>query len=188
MEHRVEEDPVRERVDPARGVQIGGRSGQRPDRGEVEREGDLGRRRQQVPQHADGPAVGEVQVVRGPQRGGGLGAARRVHPLRVPQEGAAPRLVERRPGRYPVAEGAGDDRRVVGEPVGGLADRPAARVLQLLRQVPVVERQDGPDTPVQQLVDQRAVEVQPLLQGGAAPGGLDARPGHGQPVVGQAEF
>ncbi len=64
----------------------------------------------------------------------------RVRAVRVAEHRRAPRLVQRGPGVDPVAERVEDQHRVVGEPVRGVADRPAARVLQLLRQIPVVQR------------------------------------------------
>ena len=54
----------------------------------------------------------------------------------------------------PVAEAARHDRGVLGEAVGGVPLRPAARVLQLLRQVPVVEGEHGVDAVLEQLVDE----------------------------------
>ncbi len=56
---------------------------------------------------------------------------------------------------------AGDHRRVVGERLGGGPLRPAAAVLQRLRQVPVVERDERPDPGLEEAVDEPVVEVQP---------------------------
>ena len=67
-------------------------------------------------------------------------------------------------------------RRVVDEAVHGVARRPAAVVLQRLRQVPVVQRQVGPHAAREQAVDQPFVEVQALGIPGAAAGGLHPRP------------
>src|SRR3712207_7625570 len=46
------------------------------------------------------------------------------------------RFIEHDPMLDPVAQPAGDDQRIVGEPVGNRAVGPAAAVLQSLRQVP----------------------------------------------------
>ena len=54
---------------------------------------------------------------------------------------------------------------------------PAARVLERLRQVPVVERDRGRDVARAQPVDERAVEVDAALVDGARDRRLDARPG-----------
>ena len=70
----------------------------------------------------------------------------------------------------------GKPRRVVDEAVHGVARRPAAAVLQRLRQVPVVERQVGLHAAREQAVDEAFVEVQALGVPGAAAGGLHARP------------
>ena len=77
------------------------------------------------------------------------------------------------PGRRAVDQ----DRRVVGEPGDDVAVRPAAGVLERLRQVPVVEREPGIDPALEQPVDQPVVEVQALGFAGPRPVGLDARPG-----------
>ncbi len=126
-------------------------------------------------------------MVGGAQRVDRVGAARGVHAGAVSEEGAAPRLVEGDPVRDAVAQGAGDDARVVGEPLGGVPVRPAARVLQGLRQVPVVQREGRRDAVLQQVVHQRPVEVEPLLHGRSAPGRLHPRPGHGEAVRVDAE-
>ena len=117
-------------------------------------------------QRLDGEAVTEVEVVGGAQRGDRVGPAGGVHPGAVTEEGAAPGLVERGPPLDAVADGVGDDPGVLGEPLGRGALGPAARVLQLLRQVPVVEGEGRLDAGGEQLVHQRPVEVQALLDGG----------------------
>ena len=106
----------------------------------------------------------------------------------VAEERRAPRLVERGPVAHPVAERAVHERRVLGEPGGGVPGRPAAGVLQRLRQVPVVERQPRLDAVGQQLVDQPPVEVQPGRVGRAGAVGLHPRPGHREPVRRQAQL
>ena len=58
---------------------------------------------------------------------------------------------------HPVAEAVVHDRGVVGEPLGGVALRPAAGVLERLRQVPVVERRHRLDAARQQAVDEPVV-------------------------------
>lgn len=65
--------------------------------------------------------------------------------------------------------------------------RPAARVLQLLGQIPVVERRPGSDAAFEESVDETIVEVQPLGVRGAPSTGLDARPGQGEAVGVQPE-
>ena len=55
------------------------------------------------------------------------------------------------------------DARVLGEALGRVALRPAARVLERLGQVPVVERRDRLDAALAQPLGQPLVEVQPAL-------------------------
>jgi hypothetical protein len=69
-----------------------------------------------------------------------------------------------------------------------VVDRPASRVLERLRQVPVVERDVGCDPPRAQLVHEAVVEVEPRRVHGARAVGDDARPGHGEPVGVEAEL
>ena len=95
------------------------------------------------------------------------------HPaFQVADPGRAERLVEGRPVLDPVAEALGDDGGVRGEVLGGVARRPAAPVLERLRQVPVVERDERGDAGLQQAVDQPVVEVEPglALTGPSPPG------------------
>src|ERR1700729_365983 len=92
------------------------------------------------------------------------------------------RFVQRDPPLYPVAERPGDDRRVVGEPRGGIPDRPAALVLEFLRQVPVKERGRGGDATGSKLVQQLLVVVEALLIHCAPPAREDPWPGDREPV------
>ena len=97
-----------------------------------------------------------------------------VHAGAVAEERGTPRLVQRGPQRHPVTEPRADHLGVLSEPRGGVPLAPAAQVLQLLRQVPVVEGHGGLDALGEQVVDQAPVEVQAALDGGAASGGLHA--------------
>ena len=115
--------------------------------------------------------------------------AGRVHARAVAEERRAPRLVQ----RGPVAAPGRRARRatsvgVVGEPGGGVPGRPAAGVLERLRQVPVVERQPRLDAVGQQLVDQPAVEVEPGRVGRPGAAGLHPGPGDREPVRLQAQL
>ena len=132
---------------------------------------------------ADGEAVTEQQVVRCGQRGAGV-----LHPGGVPagavaQHRRAVRLVQGDPAPHPVAEVLLDGRRELGEPVRGVAVRPAARVLERLRKVPVVERHDGRDAPPEQLVDQPRVEVDTVA--GSRDRGRRAGSGATRPTAGR---
>ncbi len=188
LEHGAGEDPVGERVDPAHRVGVALAAGERADVVDVEGDRALGVGAQAVAQGLDGEAVAQVEVVGGAQGGDRVGAAGGVDAGAVAEEGAAPGFVEGGPGLHPVAQGVGGEGRVLGEPLGGGALGPAARVLQFLRQVPVVEGGDGLDALLQQAVDEAPVEVEALLYGGTAAGGPDAGPGEGEPVGAQAQF
>ena len=135
----------------------------------------------------DRPAVPEQLVV---DRGGGLVDVADPRGVRTPpvaDVGGRLRLVDRQPRGVDVPQRLEHDRRVLPEPVRRVAHRPAAGVLQRLRQVPVVERDRRVDPPRQQPVDQPPVEVDPGLVDVAGARRLDARPRHREPVGGQPE-
>ena len=100
----------------------------------------------------------------------------------VAEERRAPGLVERRPVPDPVAERAVHQRGVLGEPGGRVPRRPAAGVFQLLREVPVVQRDPRDDVVLEQLVAEPTIEVQPLLVQRPASARLHARPRDGEPI------
>ena len=119
----------------------------------------------------------------GAQGGDGLGASGGVHARGVSEESAAPGLVERRPGAHPVTQCFGGQGRVLGEALRGRC-APASR-----RRPPP----PGADPSGRAWRPARCpwfssssveppVEVQPLLYGGTAAGGLDTGPGQGEPV------
>ena len=92
------------------------------------------------------------------------------------------RFVQRHPVGDPVAEPRRDHVGVVGECFGGCSDGPPALVLERLREVPVVQRREGPNAGREQRVDQAVVEVEttrvdlpPALR-------HDARPGDREPI------
>ena len=103
-------------------------------------------------------AVPEQQVVGHGHRDIDVSQARRVPALEIADPGRAARLVDRDPVFDPVPEDPGHQRGVVGEPFSGLPRRPAAPVLQGLRQVPVVKRREGSDARLQQRVHEPVVE------------------------------
>jgi hypothetical protein len=107
--------------------------------------------------------VCEVEVVHRGQRGSVLGAAGCVHAAGVAEVGAAPRLVQRDEQRHPVAQRRSDDLGVLTEPLRGAPLRPAAGILERLREVPVVQRDRRGDPVREQLVDQVGVEAEAFL-------------------------
>src|SRR5262245_65755357 len=94
----------------------------------------------------------------------------------VPDPGVDPRLVVRDPVPDAVAEAAHDGLRVLGAGLRGRARRPAARVLEHLRRVPVEEGRERLDLVREQLVDQTIVEVEPGLVDRAPARRDDPRP------------
>ena len=132
-------------------------------------------------------AVAEQQVVGGSEGRHPLPAPRRVPADGVAEDRAAERLVEGDPLRHPVTERGVHDRGVVGEALRGVAQRPTPRVLEGLRQVPVVEGRDRLDARCEQLVHQPVVERQPRRVDRPGPGGLDPGPGDREAVGVHAE-
>ena len=125
--------------------------------------------------------------MRGPDGARPVGRAGSLRPVRVAEEGGHPRLVVRRPVLDQVAEAVEDELGVLGEAVDRVARRPAAVVLERLRQVPVVERHERRDPALAETLDQAAVEVEPALVGRPAAVGLDPGPGDREAVGAQAE-
>ena len=106
----------------------------------------------------------------------------------VSQQHEALGLIERDPVRDAVGQTVNNDARVVGEPIDNIRIEPAALLLELEREVPVVERDVGGDPGVEQRVDEVAVEVEPGFVDRAGAVGHDAGPGDGQTVGVEPEF
>ncbi len=133
--------------------------------------------------------MGEQQVMGGRERGVQVGDTRRVPGLQVADHARAEGLVHRHPDRDHVGEAVQHELRVVTEVGHGVAVRPAAGVLQRLREVPVVQGGYRLDAPGAQPVHQAPVEVQALLVDAAGavrddPGPADREPVGGQPQPG----
>ena len=144
---------------------------------EVERDADLALG-SLGPHRVHRQAVAEQQVVGGVRRRRGSVPARCVLARGVPEERRAPRLVEGGPVPDPVAERVVHDARRTRRTGSRVPGRPAAGVLERLRQIPVVQREPGRDAGLEQLVHQASVEVQPGRVGraGARRAGPAARP------------
>ena len=96
-------------------------------------------------------------------------------------------LVQGDPVPDAVAEPTEHQLDVVGEAGGGVAREPAARVLERLREVPVVERRHGPDVRLEQRVHEPGVgRGRPRSSPGAV--GLHAGPRDREAVVVDAEL
>ena len=101
-------------------------------------------------------------MVRGRERVGVRGAARRVVAPAVSDPRDHPRLVVGDPVTDPVAETARNGFDVLAERIDGPADRPAALILDRLRRVPMEERDVRRDPAADELVDEPVVEVEAL--------------------------
>jgi hypothetical protein len=104
--------------------------------------------------------MAQQKMVGGSQRSEAFATPRRVAAGRVTQYRRAERLVQRYPPRDPIAQRRLNERRVVGESISRVSSRPPAGILQGLRKIPVVERDDRLDPVRRQLVDQPVVELQ----------------------------
>ena len=87
-----------------------------------------------------------------------------------------------------VTELVGHRRRVVGEALRGVADRPAAGLLAGLRKIPVIERRDRLDPALQAALDEPPVEGDAARVQRAAPVRLHARPGDREAIGLQPEL
>ena len=130
----------------------------------------------------DREAVCEQQVMAGRDGGPRVGGAWRVLAGRVAGERRVERLVERRPVTHPIAQPLVHRGRVVGEAQRGVARRPAAAVLERLREIPVIERDPWLDRLPFELVEQALVEVEPGLVDRAAARRHQPRPREREPV------
>ena len=186
QQDRVEPVRVAQSVDAPGGLLVLGPLGRRRDRVQVERDADL-RLRTGGTDGVHREAVPQQQVVCGPDGGGCVTPSGRMITGRVPHEGGAPRLVQGGPVLDPVAECTVHNGGVLGKTVGRVAQWPAARVLDRLRKVPVVEGQPRRDAVVEQLVDEAPVEVQSGRVGRAGAGRLHPRPGNRETVRVEAQ-
>ena len=181
MHQRVEVDADAEAVlVPGRGdvgLAVRGRvRGAHVERDAVRRPGRAG-----LTHPLRGKAVSEQQMVHGRDSRAEVAPPGRHHAVHVAVHRRAPRFVQRRPVPHAVGKLFVDQHRVVGEPVRRVPRGPATRVLEFLRQIPVVQREPRRDPLAEQFVDQPVVERHSRLVEPAAVG-LDPRPGNGKPV------
>ena len=105
----------------------------------------------------------------------------------VPEPGDHPGLVLRDPVRDPISEAGNDRLDVLLERLDGVAGRPPAAVLECLREIPVIERDEGLDPAREELVDHPVVEVEAGRVHAATPVGHDPRPGDRESVRADSE-
>ena len=122
------------------------------------------------------PALREVDDVAGPHRELAIVNPGRMDAEHVAEDGENPRLVERHPMLDAIAEVLRADGGIVAEVSRGVAIGPSAEVLEHLRKIPMIERDERLDVVLQQLIDDAIVKVDALLIGLALAVRHDARP------------
>ncbi len=116
----------------------------------------LGTRRFQRPKTG---SLSQVHYVRGAEKIQQALVTGCMDAFQVATECEYGRLVEQHPVGDAVAQGAGDDFDIVAETRGSITVRPTTGVFEGLRQVPVIERDEGADFRFEQGVDETAVIV-----------------------------
>src|SRR5919204_591664 len=185
-EERVEEPAVAVSVQPQRRRLVLARGRRRPDDCQVERDPDAAAVAARTERLHRG-SVRQQEVMRDAQREPPVLRSGRLRPVRMAEEGGHPRLVVRDPVVDGVTELVEHDLRVLGEPLDDVARSPTARILQRLRQIPVVERREWDDLALAQPGGETAVEVQALAIRAAAAVRLDSRPRDREAVALQPE-
>ena len=132
-------------------------------------------------------AMGQIQMVHSREGSGAEAQTGRMFGGAVAQVGGAPWLVQGGIGLDAVAQAVGHDLGVIGQLVGGVAVQPTVLVAEVLRQIPMVQRDRGLDALGQQCVDHALVIIKAFLVDRAVFGRHHARHGHGQAVGVHAE-
>ena len=149
---RLQEEPVVQPVDAAGRVEVRRPVAHATNGREVEDEGHLRIGGDRGSQRRHGEAVSEQEMVRRGQRSRWFRSPGSVVPVGVPEERGAPRFVQRAPVADPIPEARGNQPAVIGKAERGVAIDPTARILELLREIPVVESEHGADAGGEQLV------------------------------------
>src|SRR5216683_7441916 len=117
-----------------------------------------------------------------------IAQARSVYADSVAQIGATPGLVERNPPRDAVSQAPGYNLGIIGEGMGRCAIEPAADLLQLRGEIPVIERREGLNIFRQQRIHQAIIKIQACRIDDATPLGQDTRPGNRETIRAQAKL
>src|SRR5882672_3107451 len=133
-------------------------------------------------------ALRQVDHVRGTYERQRFLATGRMHAVPVADGGEGLGLVEDIPVHDAVTERTGDDLGVFRETRRRIALRPTARLLQGLRQVPVIQRHERTNAGAERCVHESPVIVEALRIGGAATARLNPRPGDGESVALEIEL
>ncbi len=187
-----EQDGVQEQAVAVRVVAGGRREilvarGGRQDVGDDVGDTDAGGRDMR-PDGADREAVGQVEVMRGSDGVREMPATGCMDAALVAQECLAPRFVDGDPVGGQVTQSACRPRGEVREPFSGIPQRPTPRILEDLRQLPVIERHEGAHAEVTEPPEERSIEIEPHRVERTPPRGLEAGPGDREPIRGVAEL
>jgi len=139
-------------------------------------------------QHVDRCAVPQVDVMDRPQQQRRIGDTGCVTAQRISEQGEHRGLVEGRKPVDPIAVAPRHQGGVIGKPAGAVTNGPAAEIVEILRQIPVIQAEPGLDSRRQQRVDEAVIECQPRLVGVTAAVRQDARPGDRKPIGVDAEI
>ncbi len=134
------------------------------------------------PQRLHREPVAQELVVHAGQRVESEGFARRVQAHGVAVGADRGRLVDGDPAGNAVAVRSGGDRGELPQPVGRVAVKPAAGVVQSQGRVPVIEGDHGRNPVGQELVQEPVVKGQSGRVHRAAAVGLDPRPGQREAI------
>ncbi len=146
------------------------------------------RRRHDRTQRIDSRAMGQIHMMDRPMQRRIVAQAGRVLPAAVAEQREHRRLVERRKPFDAVAVSLRDNRGIVREPSGAVARGPAAKIVERLRQVPMIETQPGLDARREQRIDQAIIECEALFVRLALAQREHARPRHREAVGADAEI
>ena len=186
MQDRVHADPVVVGVELRRDRL--GVLAQRAVRVRVQRDADRHSRRQRGPERLERQPVAEEDVMRRRRGQAHVAMARSVcaHPVALVHGLLG--LVDGGPHAHPVTQRFGEHAGVLREQLGRVTAGPPALLLQRLGQLPVVHGGHRDDAVGAQLVDQRAVVVQPRLVDRTAATGQHPRPGDREAVGAHAQL
>ena len=115
----------------------------------------------------DGGAVAKVHVVNDAVHRFRIRHAGSSVPEAVAEQGENGRFIERRKPLDAVAVPPRCKRRIVGEPSGEIAHGPAAKVIERLRQIPMIQAEPWLDPCREQGIDQPIIEGKAGFIGGA---------------------
>ncbi len=107
----------------------------------------------------------------------------RVEPLEIPNRHHGLRLIQGHPGWHAIAKSPKNRVGIFGEALRGVTAHPAALIFKLLWSIPVPERRERLNTPLQQAVDQPPVEIEPALIDCARAAWENARPGDREAIA-----